>query len=362
MRDTVELAWGTNAFRSVWRTSTMAVSVVVLWDLTAHKPLHHLGIELEMLGVQGLAFTPDGKMLATANGTWAGKAGPIGSFISLWDTTNGKLLFTLPELDETHTGLKQEPQLAVATSSDGLLLASGDDSGSVRLWEVNTGKEFCVLKHPDTAVFSLAFSPDSRTLAAALSNNSVLVWDMTPPRWKLPTESRDRRTREAQRLWAELGGQDPARAYRVMWTLTAYPDQAVALAKANLRSVRSEPPARIRQYIADLDDDSFERREEALRTLSGLKQQAEPALREALRETSSPELRRRVTALLDSLDRWPLADPNTLRALRAVWVLEHIGTLEACAILGDLASGAREARLTRAARGALAALDCRSRR
>ncbi|HKB38490.1 MAG TPA: hypothetical protein VKD72_18755 [Gemmataceae bacterium] len=70
---------------------------------------------------------------------------------------------------------------------------------------------------------------------------------------------------------------------------------------------------------------------------------------------STAEAHRRLTALLRWLRR-PVADPETLRALRAVAVLEDVGTPPARKVLEALAKGSVEARLTQEAKAALARL------
>jgi hypothetical protein len=78
-----------------------------------------------------------------------------------------------------------------------------------------------------------------------------------------------------------------------------------------------------------------------------------------LAETQSAEVRSRINQLLKAIDEWVVADPDALRSLRAIWVLERIGTPEARAVLEDLAKGAPEARQTQEAQAALDFLDKR---
>jgi hypothetical protein len=56
-------------------------------------------------------------------------------------------------------------------------------------------------------------------------------------------------------------------------------------------------------------------------------------------------VRRRIERLLDRL-KYPLTSGKTLRELRAVEVLEHIGTAQAKQVLQELAQGAPGSRLT----------------
>jgi hypothetical protein len=79
---------------------------------------------------------------------------------------------------------------------------------------------------------------------------------------------------------------------------------------------------------------------------------------EAQKGRLSLEVRRRIDALAKRLHP-PLTDGETLQSLRAIAVLEDIGTLEAKKILDTLAKGAAEARVTRAAKAALERLGWR---
>src|SRR5262249_47300735 len=65
---------------------------------------------------------------------------------------------------------------SVAFSPDGRTLASGDADWEVKLWEAATAKEIRPLSGHTDYVFDLAFSPDGRYLASA-SWAEVIVWD-----------------------------------------------------------------------------------------------------------------------------------------------------------------------------------------
>jgi hypothetical protein len=70
---------------------------------------------------------------------------------------------------------------------------------------------------------------------------------------------------------------------------------------------------------------------------------------------SSPELRRQIESLLKGLDQSPSG--NRLRELRAVEILEHLGTIESQRLLRTLAGGAVAARLSQEAKASLNRLD-----
>jgi hypothetical protein len=113
----------------------------------------------------------------------------------------------------------------------------------------------------------------------------------------------------------------------------------------------------IRALVADLDSDEFSRRKAASARLRELGIGANGVLREALSAGPSPEQRRRVEALLKVLEQ-PLRG-ESLREVRAVTVLERIGTAEAVGLLRELAGGDVAAHLTGEAKASLGRLGKR---
>jgi hypothetical protein len=225
------------------------------------------------------------------------------------------------------------------------MVAAGDDNGFISFYEVASGAEVRRFAGGMSIACSLTFAPDGRTLLAGNSDGTILIWDVTggvKPR----SYGRD----ALDHLWQNLGGDGPT-AQQALWGLTAAPAQAVSLVKEKVRRV---PPAasRLARLIADLDDEDFAVREAATVKLERLGHGAEAALRAVLAKRSPPEVSKRIRRLLAGLSNSTLSSRG-LQLLRAVELLECLGTPGARAVLADLAKGEPASWLTQEAKASL---------
>lgn len=111
-------------------------------------------------GLPFVAFSKDAALLACGNGT---------SKIWLFDGETYKHHATL----NGHTG----PVIAAALSPDGETFASASKDKTLRLWDVKTGKPIAKLAIHKELVLSIAFSSDSRILASGSVDQTIFLWD-----------------------------------------------------------------------------------------------------------------------------------------------------------------------------------------
>jgi RNA polymerase sigma factor (sigma-70 family) len=285
--------------------------------------------------VSALAFSPDGRTLATAS--WD-------RTFRLWEVLTGKERCRL----EGHA----DRVVALAFSPDGHRLASGSDDRTVRVWDAGTGEELGRFSGHRNVVGQVLFTPDGEGLISGSWDTTILVWDLSGLGRPDRPEAGPLTAREAEALWSDLAGSDAARAAAAVRGLARGPDLAVPFLRERLRPSAAPDAGRIHELIADLDSDPFSRRRRATEELTKLGELAGPALRRALDGEPAPEARRRIEELLGQVTE-PGADPDRLRSLRALEVLERSGTPEARRLLESLARGAPEARLTQEAKASL---------
>jgi HEAT repeat protein len=141
-----------------------------------------------------------------------------------------------------------------------------------------------------------------------------------------------------------------------MAELARRPDEAEGLVKDKLAAGPGVKAEQLARLIAALDSDEFETRESASKELANLGGLAEAVLRKALDGKPSPEVRRRVEDLLGQLEG-KAEDPQERRLLRAIEVLERLGTPEARRLLDKLAKETTGARAAREAKASMERLD-----
>ncbi len=231
-----------------------------------------------------------------------------------------------------------------AISPDGKLLAACGPEG-LRIWDTATGTFQAAFNGHLGVVTTVAFSPDGGTQVSAAQDGTLLLWDVAALLAR-PAKP-DLSAADLKTLWDTMSSSDAIAAGDAMRRLVDHPRQATALLRGQLKAATA-PKDTIAKLVADLDDAKPKTRASAMKELELLAEIAEPALQACLAATPTLEQRMRVTILLNRLGE-PIKDPEKLRGLRAVEVLELLATPEAAEVLRTLTGGAEGDYVTREA-------------
>ncbi|MCI0639578.1 MAG: protein kinase [Gemmataceae bacterium] len=133
--------------------------IVGVWDINSGQA--HFRVKAHTSWTSSLAFSPDGRILAT---------GSNDRTIHLLDAATGQVLKTL----EGHT----DAIMGLAFSSDGHRLFSGSLDRSITIWDVDSGRQIKTLKGHSNGVTRIALSQDNQRLASSSHDNTVKIWDV----------------------------------------------------------------------------------------------------------------------------------------------------------------------------------------
>jgi WD40 repeat protein len=309
--------------------------VCVVWEMPSGKQKN-----LFLMGKAGgePVLSPDGRLLAYVDG----------EMVHVWQVHTGRK-FQRFASKESHFWA-----YSLAFSPDGRTLATGCGDNSVRLWEVGTGQERYRFQGHRDYYIRVAFSPDGKMLASACSNTSALVWDLQGLGRKAAPLGTFLTSKNLEKLWADLLQNDGHKAYQAIWALVLDQERSVPFLEKQMYPVPPGDPKKIVLLIEKLADKDFAVRDQATKQLSELAERATSELHNALKRKPSLEAGRRIELLIN---RAAVPSHNHLRLLRGVEVLEYIGNRNAKDLLKRLAKGAPDARVTQSAQTSLERLS-----
>ncbi len=286
-----------------------------------------------------IAFSPDSETLLAHDGKCVG----------LIDVASGKKVRSFGE--RSLLARDWIVAWAVAFSPCGRLLTfATTQQGQVEVVEIATGSRRFVFR-PDYAIRSLAFSPDGKMLATGGHDGTILLWDLV---------GRGREAaltpQELEAAWAALADADGQKGWQAMRRLADAPRDGVPFLGNRLKPLYAgglPEEATLRGLLTRLDSNRFQEREKASEDIARLGRVVKPFLVKALKAGPSLEVRRRLERLLEGMSDHE-ATAEEVRQLRALEVLEGIGTEEARRVAAPLTEERAGTLVSRAARATLA--------
>jgi WD40 repeat protein len=283
--------------------------------------------------VSAFCFSPSGQYLVLVHGMR----------LSVLSTIYGRVVL------RQHLLNRPTSQDAVTFSPDERWLILGHGlSSELYLYDLDAAclsddESRTIEAHPG-GVTGLHLSRDKKYIVSTGNDGVSLVWD-TKKLFPSGAVLAGPKEPNPDDWWVGLREKAENDLSHLMVRMIHCPDKTVPLLAKRLGPVREPDAKMLSQWIKHLDSQQFREREEAMKTLAELGELMEPALRAALKQPVTVEFKLRAQQLLQKLDQ-PESQPDRLRQLRAIEILERIGTAEARVVLTRLSTGVAAARQT----------------
>jgi len=143
---------------------------ITVWSLVEDRVVFDTRNVLKCF-VLSLAFSPDGKTLVTCGAPMLGHNDNEPGELTLWDTATWK-----PRNPRTQT--EAAGLVGVAYSPDGKLIAGGGYDKAVHVWDAASLESKAIYLGHEDMIWTVAFSPDNKTVASGSDDGTVRFWKL----------------------------------------------------------------------------------------------------------------------------------------------------------------------------------------
>ena len=155
-RDGIEL------YQSITKEKNIFCSVlnknIIVWNTSNWTEINK--IKAHDSEILSLAFSPDGKYLATSSSD---------SKIKIWNTSTWATIAMFDKAGIAKT---------IAFSPDGKFFAAGTTSKDIKIWFTNSWEQETLSGHQEN-VETISFSPDSRYLVSGSYDKNIKMWELS---------------------------------------------------------------------------------------------------------------------------------------------------------------------------------------
>lgn len=150
-------SWNVSQARGVW-------GIVEIWN--SETGADEANFEYGIKPLSDIEYSPDGKFLAV--GSWE-----VQDTVAVWRVGNWTASFVL----ESEKNDDYKAVQSISFSPDGKLLAAGGKDSAVRIWEVESRKRLHTFSGHTKDVNGVAFSRDGKSLYSVSTDQTLRIWN-----------------------------------------------------------------------------------------------------------------------------------------------------------------------------------------
>jgi len=145
--------------------------IISFRDIKSGNEMGKVDLSADLFSIGGLALSADGKFFAA--GGWPKRRDESPVIVCEWNANAGKIEANVVRKFKGH----EAHTYSVAFSPDGKLLASANQDKTAKLWDLQTGKEIKTITAHEDSVYDVAFSPKGDALVT-LGRDALMLWSL----------------------------------------------------------------------------------------------------------------------------------------------------------------------------------------